>query len=247
MKRAPIILALIVLVLMGITALGLNHVRSGHTLGEPGVKTRPRSDSKNLEILLPEIVAGYSSEISTQSETELLKLPADTSFRTRVYHAPDDFWSEVTVVMMGSDRSSIHKPQICMTGQGWTINDSASRQEDVPMTKPYPYTLRVNKLVASKELTQDGRQVPVRGVFVYWFVDADHLTASANQWMLWWMPRDLLTRGVLERWSYISYFTACPPGGEDAAFKRLKEFIVQSVPEYQLVPSAQNNLAQATQ
>jgi hypothetical protein len=235
MKRSQIILAALVILMVGGTALALTQIRSGRKLGEPGVKTQPRTDSKNLEILLPEVIPGYASEISTQSETELLKLPPDTSFRVRVYQAPDGFFSQVSVVTMGSDRSSIHKPQICMTGQGWTIDDSASRQEDIQMDKPFPYVLRVNKLVASNT-AKDGQTV--RGLFVYWFVDANHLTASANQWMLWWLPRDLLLHGVLERWSYISYFTVCPPGAEDVAFGRLKQFIAESVPEYQLVPAA---------
>jgi hypothetical protein len=250
MKRSQIILAAIVILMVGGTALALTQIRSGRKLGEPGVKTQPRADSKNLEILLPAEIPGYTSEISTQSETELLKLPSDTSFRVRTYLATKDlyatsgyystnrFFSQVSVVMMGSDRSSIHKPQICMTGQGWTIDDNASRQEDIQMDRPFPYVLRVNKIVASMAVEQNGHSLTARGLFVYWFVDADHLTASANQWMLWWLPRDLLLHGVLERWSYISYFTVCPPGVEDAAFGRLKQFIAESAPEYQLVPAA---------
>jgi len=235
MKRTQIILATLVILMVAGTALALTKIRSGRKLGEPGVKTQPRADSKNLEILLPEFIPGYTSEIATQSEMELLKLPADTSFRVRVYQAPDGFYSQVSVVTMGSDRSSIHKPQICMTGQGWTIDDSASGQEDIQMDRPFPYTLRVNKLLATARDPKDGH--PYRGIYVYWFVDADHLTPNSNQWMLWWLPRDLLLHGVLERWSYISYFTICAPGSEDVTFGRLKQFIAESVPEYQLVPA----------
>jgi hypothetical protein len=241
MKRFPVIAAALVLLMVGGTVLALNHLRSGHKLGEPGIKTRPRSDSKNLEILLPEFLPGYVSEISTNSETQLLKLPPDTSFRVRIYEGMDKFWAQVSVVMMGSDRSSIHKPEICMTGQGWTIDNAASRQEEIQMDRPFPYKLRVNKLVASKTNPETGQLA--RGFFVYWFVDADHLTPNANQWMLWWVPRDLLLHGVLERWSYISYFTACEPGKEDAAYDRLKKFIAESVPEYQFVPVAKEKPA----
>jgi hypothetical protein len=46
----------------------------------------------------------------------------------------------------------------------------------------------------------------------------------------------MLRAGVLQRWAMISYFTACAPGQEDAAFERLKKLIAASAPEFQLVP-----------
>jgi len=41
---------------------------------------------------------------------------------------------------------------------------------------------------------------------------------------------------VLQRWAYVSYFTACLPGQEDATFARMKALITASVPEIQLPP-----------
>jgi hypothetical protein len=76
----------------------------------------------------------------------------------------------------------------------------------------------------------------LKGVYVFWFVaDGDEYTARHWQRM-WWMARDLLRTGVLQRWAMISYFTVCTPGQEEAAFDRLKKFIAASAPEFQLVP-----------
>ena len=58
--------------------------------------------------------------------------------------------------------------------------------------------------------------------------------------MVWWLTRDLLTRGVLQRWAYISYFAVCVPGQEDATFDRMKSLIAASVPEFQLPPDINN-------
>jgi len=44
--------------------------------------------------------------------------------------------------------------------------------------------------------------------------------------------------GVVQRWAYVSYFTVCPPGGEEAAFARMKGLITASVPAFQLPPTA---------
>jgi hypothetical protein len=48
------------------------------------------------------------------------------------------------------------------------------------------------------------------------------------------MARDLMTRGVLQRWAYISCFSVCPPGHEEATYARMKEWITAAVPQFQL-------------
>lgn len=237
MKRSKIICASVVLLLIAGTAGVLTHLKAHQRLGEPGVKTRPLPNSKNLDVVLPENLAGYTDVVVTNAEAALLRLPPDTSYRVRLYQAPDGFWGQVSVVLMGSDRSSIHKPEICMTGQGWAIDNAASRVEKIHLERPVSYDLPVNKLVTTKQvMNADGNVQTVRGLYVYWFVDATHYTASSVDWMLWWVPRDLLLHGVLERWSYISFFSVCAPGQEDAAFERMKKLIAASVPEFQLVP-----------
>jgi hypothetical protein len=237
MKRAKIIFAVIVLSLIGATALVLTNLKAHQRLGEPGIKTRPRPDSKNLEVLLPETLPGYTSILATNAEEALLRLPPDTSFRVRLYQATDGFWAQLSTVLMGSDRSSIHKPEICMTGQGWAVDNAVSRIEKISLDRPFPYELPVNKLITTKQLLDaDGKVQTVRGIYVYWFVDGSHYTARSRDWMLWWVPRDLLLNGVLERWAYISFFAACAPGQEEATFDRMKKLIAAAVPEFQLVP-----------
>jgi hypothetical protein len=44
----------------------------------------------------------------------------------------------------------------------------------------------------------------------------------------------------LDRWAYISFFSVCQPGQQDAAFERMKKLIAAAVPEFQLTPNAKN-------
>ena len=237
MNHSKTISAVLVLLLLAATAVVLMHMKANQRLGEPGIKTRPRPDSKNLEVLLPERLSGYTSAIMTNAEEALLRLPPDTSYRVRIYQAADGFWGQLSTVLMGSDRSSIHKPEICMTGQGWAVDNAASRVEKISLNRPFPYELPVNKLITTKQTADaDGKWQTVRGIYVYWFVDGSHYTASSLDWMMWWVPRDLLLNGVLERWAYISFFSVCAPGQEAATFERMKKLIAAAVPEFQLVP-----------
>jgi len=68
---------------------------------------------------------------------------------------------------------------------------------------------------------------------VFWFV-ADGQLTSSHWTRTRWMIRDLLTRNVLQRWAYVSYFALCAPGDEDATFLRLSRLVAASVPEFQL-------------
>jgi len=228
--------AALVLMAGGVTLLG--HLRSHQRLGLPAVKTTPIAGSANLHVLLPERVLDYDSAEVEIAEIVTNTLPRDTSFGQRLYKAPDGFEILGNVVLMGKDRTSLHKPQFCLQGQGWNVDQNASRSMTIGVQKPVSYDLPVVKLIATKEDSVGGKRVLARGVYVYWYVADGALSASTSGFQrMWWMTWNLLRTGVLQRWAYVSYFAACPPGQEDAAFERIKQLIAASVPEFQLTPA----------
>lgn len=235
MNRTKWIILIVALALIGGSAALLGRLQSNQKLGQPGVKTSPIPGSHRLQVELPERVLDYTSEAIEVDKTTLEWLPQDTSFGQRLYRAPDGFQAAVSVVLMGSDRTSIHKTEFCLEGQGWQIDRGASTETTVRVERPQPYDLPVTKLIATKDVQAEGRTVNARGVYVMWFVAEDELTARHWQRM-WWMARDLLLTGVLQRWASVSFFAQCPPGAEDATFERIKHLIAAAVPEFQLVP-----------
>jgi len=225
----------IALLMMGSGAGVLVRLKPNQRLGLPGVKTIPMAGSKNLEVILPEQVLDYTSERIEEDEVVLNILPKDTSYGQRRYQALDGFSTQVNVVLMGSDRTSLHKPQFCVEGAGWHIDQSASRQETVPVERPFHYDLPVMKLLSTKQIEHEGQLQTFRGIYVYWFVAEDACTAQHWQRM-WWMAREVASTGVLQRWAYVSCFAVCLPGQEEATFERMKKFIAAAVPEFQLTP-----------
>jgi hypothetical protein len=221
--------------LMGGAAVLLLGLRAHQKLGEPGVRTSPMPGSPRLQVNLPERVLDCTSQAVEVDKTTLDWLPPDTSFGQRIYRAPDGFEAAINVVLMGRDRTSLHKTEFCLEGQGWRIDRGASQETTIHLERPVAYDLPVMKFVATREVTEQGRALTARGVYVAWFVSGDEYTARHWQRM-WWMARDLIRTGVLQRWAMISYFTVCAPGQEEAAFERLKEFIRASAPDIQLVP-----------
>ena len=142
---------------------------------------------------MPERVLDYTSKPVEVDKGVLEWLPPDTSFGQRLYRAPDGFEASINVVLMGSDRTSLHKTEFCLEGAGWRIDRSAaSRETKVRLERPYPYDLPVMKFIATKEVTVNGETRTGRGVYVFWFV-ADDDEYTARHWQrMWWMARDLL-------------------------------------------------------
>jgi len=217
----------------------LDHLHRHQKLGEPGVRTEPLAGSKNLHVVLPALVLDYTSEEQPVQSIVTNVLPRDTSFGQRLYTASDGFWVAVNVVLMGADRTSLHKPQICLEGQGWHIDQSLKADERIHMERPYPYDLPVAKLTSSQDLNIKGQTVPGRGIYVYYYV-ADNAISAGTYGIerMWLMARDMLRTGVLQRWAYVSYFAVCAPGQEEATFERMKKFIAAAAPEFQLTPRA---------
>jgi hypothetical protein len=226
---------LVALALIGGTAFTLVRMKANQRLGRPGILTTPIPGSKRLEVYLPPKVLDYNS-VGIPTDTNVFNgLPHDTSFATRVYYSTNGGQLLCNVVLMGTDRTSIHKPQFCLTGVGWSISDAASSSDAIRVERPYPYDLPVMKLVtAPRELKRkDGKSETRCGIYVYWFV-ADHELTESHWVRMRQISTHLLATGELQRWAYVSCFAVCSPGEEARTYEKIKKFIAASVPEFQL-------------
>lgn len=225
--------------LVALTAGVLVRVRSNYVLGAPGIKlvdvpiyNEETNLVSNVSAFLPEVVGDlHSSRIESIGLTEQQMLPPDTLYGRRIYTAPDRFKTLLSIVVMGTDRTSIHKPQYCLTGLGEQI--VGSEVITIPITSPHRYDLKVMKLsTRSEQSIGKGQTIPVSGIFLYWFVADGHLTPHHGERM-WLMGRDLLTRGFLQRWAYVACFARCSPGQEAELLNRMTQFLAAAVPQFQ--------------
>lgn len=231
MNRKSILVGVTALALMALCSGVLGRLKLNQHLGAPGLKVEPIPGSIRLRVLLPESVLFYESREATATESELAILPKDTSFGRRIYRGTDGYELQASVVLMGTDRTSIHKPEFCLKGQGLTIDREESVM--VPVTEPTAYQLPVRKFTCTRlARTKDGREVTVRGIYAFWFV-ADNAVTDSHWTRQWWMGRELLRTGTLQRWAYVSYFAFAPVGREDEAWERMKALIAASVPKFQ--------------
>jgi hypothetical protein len=238
MKKQKIILFVLAFVVIGATARLCSLMETGRKLGAPGVKLvlKPSLDVdgkivREQSVDLPENVSGFESKAVGLSHEELRALPVDTLFGRRNYWSSNNFYVTASVVVMGNDSRSIHKPEICLPSQGWKITEQPTT---IHMQNPIPYELPVVKVIGSKMIpTADGSAQPLKTVFVYWFVAENEITAD-HLTRMWRMGEEMLRTGTLQRWAYIAFISPCFPGQEEATYQRIEDFIKTAVPEFQI-------------
>jgi hypothetical protein len=239
MKQQKNFLFVAALALMAGTGVLLAWFQSHQTLGRPGVTTSAITNSNRLRVELPVTVLDYKSERLDPADAELGGLPPDTSFGKRIYQAPDGFATVLSAVLMGTDRTSLHKPQFCLEGQGWHIDETQNLLTHVRIERPCAYDLPLMRLVTTNERMVNGGLVRTRGIYVYWYVADGMLDASVSgKGRMWSMARDMLLTGVMQRWAYVSCLSESPPGQEEATFERMKKFIAAAAPEFQAPPAS---------
>jgi hypothetical protein len=157
------------------------------------------------------------SELHAWAPGEILMLPADTVIMRKQYINPTGRTIQVSIVISGKDRTSIHRPQMCLTGGGHQIIQRRSLNIDIKNSPPLKTTLL------------DTRHRDRQGyAYAYWFSSRDQETPYHLERMFW-MGIDSLLKGKLQRWSYISLMT---PRAEnsDEHIKELTGFISELYP-----------------
>jgi hypothetical protein len=235
-SRKKWILFFVAAALMAGAAGALTWLKAHQRLGAPGLKAVPIPGSVMMKLELPAHVLDYNSTNMPTASVVLGYLPKDTSYAQRHYYATNGDWAMANIILMGADRTSIHRPDYCLPGQGWQIRKKSV--VNLSIGGAQPYELPVGLWVAGMTYTEPGRQPqPISCIYAFWFVTEGQATADFPT-MLKSMLFHLIRHGVLERWAYISYFTVCQPGQEEAASARMKALIAASVPEFQMPPLA---------
>jgi len=147
-----------------------------------------------------EICPECGSKLDTMTKIEKDVLPPDTFLLKKKYTHPDGRGLFVTLVLSGKDRASIHRPELCLTGQGNEIING--RVINVEMDSGTDLGVKVLNL----EQTQPGveeQRMKIPKYYAYWFVGKGRETPYHMERMLW-MATDMIFKNISHRWAYIS-------------------------------------------
>lgn len=187
------------------------------------------------------------------SRIEREVLPADTGFAKMLYEDRDSQFLRrgeptdiaVSIVLSGRDRTSIHRPELCLPGQGHNIVKSSIVELPVPSFQGGKLRATVLDLGEQVIDVGGGRRLHVPAIYVYWFVSPDYVVPTTEERrILGWLERLQLR---INRWAYVALFThaAYFPSADpveqaerkrlarEAALARVSDLVAATLPSFQ--------------
>lgn len=223
----PYIVASMVVILAAGEMAWLARIAARPGQGVAGVMLAP--DGLNPVELPSFLGIEWTGRPAEVSQAERAILPPDTGYSRKVYFNHRNTTRQVflSIVLSGRDRTSIHRPELCLMGQGWTVDATAQRAFNYPGGAPFSATVL---LVQREVQTPQGKQ-RVPQLVAYWFVGGDSVVPS--HWGR--MARDAWNRvfhGRADRWAYVLMQTDATDG-EAAALTRMQAVLDEALPAFQ--------------
>lgn len=163
---------------------------------------------RDLEI--PDICPECGNGLFNMARAEKEQLPPDTEFVKAAYTNDAGTRLFTSIVLSGTARDSIHRPQRCLKGQGNTLDGEYTLE--VPLEGRNPLNVRVIKTSRTYR-TAEG-PVPYYSFYAYWFVGQDRETPY-HLGRMFWLAWDRVVRSTANRWAYIAVQGQREVEGED--------------------------------
>lgn len=170
------------------------------------------------------LFTGTPQEIS---EGERVVLPKDTEIVKKSYSGPGGEMINAQIVLSGAEKRSIHRPELCLPAQGWSIN----RQETLPVTLADGRRITVMKNTISRPVeVRPGVTRPLTSLYCYWFVGKD-TTTSSHFMRVFLTSWDRIFHHRNHRWAYVAVsapvLEGFTPGGRnpEGTQKMITDFI----------------------
>lgn len=196
---------------------------------DPRTGVKLAADGVN-PVALPNFIGlDWAGQNAPVSAVEREVLPPDTGYSRKNYVSLRDKRDQVflSIVLSGRDRTSIHRPEICLVGQGWTIRGRTLHEFSVGGRKVPAMLLHIEREVTNAR----GEKVRVPALLAYWFVGADRVVASHWE-RVFYTSLDRVRHLQAHRWAYVLMQTHAVDG-DAGALKRIDEVLAGTLPRFQ--------------
>ncbi len=208
----------------------------GFHVAAPGVKL---SEEAPKHPVLPLSLDGYQGRELEMTIDEKNLLDEGVKLARTGYASATGRQILATVIMSGFEKRSLHRPEVCLPNQGWTVSDRMpisihledGRDIDVMM-------MRVFRDVEPRP----GVRIRTRAVNFYWYIGSDGVSCADHYEHIFLSYYDAVFRNIQHRWSMASIYVPLPEqqvGQEDpmlelGAVEDGRVFIAKLAPAFML-------------
>ncbi len=208
-------------VMGGITAAAFGLSGSINTATESGVTMN-----------LPIYVGDFIGKDTEPSEGEKYVLPKDTEIVKKSYQDQEGNVINAQIVLAGSEKRSIHRPELCLPAQGWSINN----RQAIPVELTDGHSIFVmNDSISRTIEVSPGVTHPLESYYCYWFV-GNGVTTSSHLMRLFLTSWDRIVHHKNHRWAYVvvnaPVLKGLTPHGKSSeeTLQMIKGFIAELAP-----------------
>jgi exosortase len=225
---AAVVAAAVVLVTVGVGAF-LAHRSSLPLNARAGVLLA--ADGKNPVELPAFLASDWMGNRIEPTAIERTILPPDTGYSRKLYFSREGPNQQVllSIVLSGLDRTSIHRPELCLVAQGYTIDGSSFHSFAYPGRSDAGF--RATLLHVRRAIPGAGGKGSEPELVAYWFVGSDCVVPSQGGRMFhdaW----NRVLRGRADRWAYVLLQTRAEDG-DDAGLARMQSVLNSTLPAFQ--------------
>lgn len=183
---------------------------------------------------LPETLGGFSGKVIAATPGEIATLPADTQIVRREYLDSAGDRIMASIVLSGGEKRSIHRPEVCLPAQGWSMR--GGKVEEVDLADGGDLQVMNLSLVRDVEVGPGDRRKLYANYF-YWFVGKD--VTTPHHWSRVFLTSyDRITKNLNHRWAYVIVMSIVTEGflpqgkNEAQTVQMLKEFTAEIAPTF---------------
>ena len=204
-------------------------------VAKPGVKLKPDSTQPDLPLSLGD----YQGREFDMTAQEKNLLDEGVKLARIVYASATGRQIMTTVILSGFVKRSLHRPEVCLPNQGWTVTDRT--QIPLHLKDGRDITVMMMRIFRDNE-SQPGVRIRTRAVNFYWYIGSDGTSCPDHYEHILLSYFDSTFRNVQHRWSMASIYVPLPEqrvGQEDpfielSAVEDARAFITELAPQFML-------------
>lgn len=206
----------------------------------PGVKLR--QDDSRLPYL-PLSVGDYQGREFDMTADEKNLLDEGVRLARNVYASSTGRQIMATVILSGFEKRSLHRPEVCLPNQGWTVTDRT--QIPLRMEDGREISIMMMRIFRDAE-PQPGVKVRTRAINFYWYIGSDGTSCADHYEHVFLSYYDAVFRNIQHRWSMASIYVPLPEQrvGQEDPMQELNakedacEFLARLAPTFMLTKEA---------